>query len=128
MAGKTFRFSLQKVLDLRARQAEEAERTLSRAVRARREQEERVAAIRARRRAACDDASSAPAGATLGPATLRRRAGHFAARRRPEEALRVLRDQEARAHRMARDKAELEFLDEQATSAHVRKQITAQAA
>lgn len=152
MPGKTFRFSLQKVLDLRQREAEEAERALGRAVRARREQEEHLAALRARRAATCD---AAPGGA-LGPATLRRHAGYLddlrraeldaarrldrlvreeeaarhalAARRQPEEALHTLRDQEATAHRRTQAEAELAFLDEQAVSGHVRKHRPAHAA
>jgi flagellar FliJ protein len=151
MAGKTFRFSLQRVLDLREREAEEAERALARAVRARREKEEVLAAARRRRAEAC----APPATGPLDPAALRRRAGFLddlrraegeaarqldrlrrqeaearralMARRRPEEALRVLRDNEATAHRRAQDEAELAFLDEQAVAGHTRKQRTAHA-
>ena len=145
MAGKTFRFSLQRVLDLRHHEAEEAEHALGRAVLARREQEDRLAAARQRRAEACAAAPEGP----LDPAALRRRAGFLddlrraeaeaarqldelrrreaearrtlAERRRPEEALRVLRDHEATAHRRAQDEAELAFLDEQAVAGHARK-------
>ncbi len=149
MPGKTFRFSLQTVLDLRRRETEAAERALGRTVQARRSQEERLAAARRDRADAC---AETPAGA-LDSAALRRRAGHLrdlrsseaaaarrldavrqqeaearrtlVARRRPEEALKVLRDQHVSAFERARSKAETAFLDEQATTGHHRNQRAA---
>ncbi|NNF59043.1 MAG: flagellar export protein FliJ [Rhodothermaceae bacterium] len=145
MAGKTFRFSLQSVLDLRRREAEEAEHALGRAVQERRAQEEQLAATRRHRAEACAETSDGPIDST----TLRRRAGFLedlreaeaeaarrldavrrqevvarrklTARRKPEEALKVLREQEATAHRRTRAKAETAFLDEQAAAGHRRK-------
>ncbi|MEM1042271.1 MAG: flagellar export protein FliJ [Bacteroidota bacterium] len=145
MAGKTFRFSLQSVLDLRRREVEEAEHALGRAVQERREREEHLAATR-RKRA---EAHAAMPDGPIDPTVLRRRAGFLGdlrsaeaeaarrldvvreqetearcaltARRQPEEALRVLRDQEASAHRRAQAKAEADFLDEQASTRHRRR-------
>lgn len=145
MAGKTFRFSLQSVLDLRRREAEDAERALGRAVQERRAHEERLDAASRSRAEACADAPEGPLDST----TLRRRAGFLSdlreaeaeaarlldtvreqeatahrtllARRQPEEALKVLREQQASVHHRARAKAEAAFLDEQAAAGHRRK-------
>lgn len=145
MAGKTFRFSLQSVLDLRRREAEEAEHALGRAMQERRAHEEQLASASQQRAEACAEAPEGPTDSTM----LRRRADFLndlreteaeAARsltavreheskarrtltvlRQPEEALKVLRHQEATAHRRTQAKAEAAFLDEQSATRHRHK-------
>lgn len=149
MAGRTFRFSLQNVLELRRREADSAELELSHAVRARRDQEAALEEVRRHRASACD-AAGASGRTPSDPASLRRSAGFLddlraseheagrrlerllreeaearralVARRRPEEALRLLRDREADAHHRAIAEAEMAFLDEQAITGHARRQ------
>lgn len=144
MAGKSFRFPLQTVLTLREREAEAAAAALGEAARARRAQEEHLEATRARRAAA----AVVPTG-RLAPADLRRQAGFLtdlrlaereaerdlgqlarreeearrtlSEKRRPELALRTLRDAQHEAFRAAEESAERRLLDEQAVARYARR-------
>lgn len=93
MSGKKFRFSLQQVLDLRQREADEARVALEAAVRATREQQERLLEARS----ALDElgASPAPSG-RVDQHRLRRQASHNA------DALQRLRREERRLQELKR--------------------------
>ncbi|MDX1532208.1 MAG: flagellar export protein FliJ [Rhodothermales bacterium] len=149
MPGKTFRFSLQSVLDLRRHEAERAEQALTQAVQARRAHEATVADAQAR----LDGLYAALYATALGPVALRRRTSHLnAARcalrdaeqglevaqrceddarrtlfeaRRHLEALVTLRQGEADRHRQAHAAAEAAFLDEQAVIGYSRNRLAA---
>ena len=146
MAGKTFRFSLDQVLTVRAHESRQAEQALTQALLVRRDHEARLADAEATLPAL---AERAPQPGAAGPADFRRHAAAreeaFRAReqarralaaaegreaqarealteaRRPEEALRTLRDEEAAAHHRAAALAEAAFLDDQASAAYCRQ-------
>lgn len=139
MAGKKFEFSLERVLRVRQREAEGAQRVLAQRMRERQQQEARVAEARGRMESLDDGVE---AGTSLGLVSLRQghafrqdarrtldeavqalerqraleREARRAAleRRRVEEALRTLSDQERARHRQEQDAAETSLLDEQA--------------
>jgi flagellar export protein FliJ len=147
MSGKKFRFSLHDVLELRRHQAERAEQDLARAYRDRQAQE---SALEAAERRLHELAHRTPTSGVADLVSLRQLAAYrldaqraaqaeaqtlerlrreeaqakrtLVLKRRPEEALAILRDDEHSAHRKAADDAESAFLDEQAVVAHCRKQ------
>jgi len=145
MSGKKFRFSLQKVLELRRHETERARQALTEAesvLETRREE------LQQARRRLADCRSSVANGQTLRPATLRKEAAfredarravataraavadahervanardRLQERRRAEEALETLREQEQAKHEKEQAKAETAFLDEQAVLRHAR--------
>lgn len=139
MSGKKFRFSLQSVLDLREYESESARHALSHAVRARREQEQKIERMEER----LDELNrKAPDPGQADLRTLRRfdafrshlrhqcdrarkklaalRDDEQAARdawmekRQNEERLHTLREQEESAHRQDVTASNIDFMDEQA--------------
>lgn len=145
MAGKTFRFSLDGVLQLRTHEADQARQALGQATAGRQAQEAAVKAARG----ALGRTASAPPGDAVNPAQLRRReaqrhqAWHayeeamrgldqlrrqeqqartrLQARHRAEESMRTLERRERAEHRRETLRAEANFLDEQATTGFQRR-------
>ena len=139
MAGTPFKFSLDRVLKVRRREAEGTQRVLARRQQDRKQQEARVAEAR-RRITALNKATRV--GSTVGPLALRQDQAYRAeaqrvlgeaeralthlqtledqarqdllARRHAEEALNTLADQERTRHHKAQDAALTSLLDEQA--------------
>lgn len=149
MAGKTFRFSLGSVLELRVHETEQAQHGLRRAASARQQQE--AAVQQARQALGRLTAEDVPG--TLSPAALRRQEVHRHAaldaceearrglerlrrletqartrlqrRHRAEASLKMLEDRERGRHRRARQQADAAFLDEQATTGFQRRRRAA---
>jgi len=145
MAGKKFRFSLDGVLTVRHHQTVKAEQALDVAARARRMQEEQLAAAEAN----LAGLPSARPGAAIGLADIQRQAAHrsdamkaraaarhaldashrhegtarraLTAARVPEEALVTLRERERAAHRTAALRAEEAVIDEHVTASYARR-------
>ncbi len=145
MSGKRFRFSLERVLELRRRETEEARQTLAQVQRACRAQERHVAEARLRQATLQEQAPVLAAASVRG---LRRYAAHgqdqrrayrtacaklealreqesaaqrrLMEARRTEEGLDTLREQEKARHEKACAEAEAAFLDEQAVMRHRR--------
>lgn len=139
MTGKKFQFSLDRVLKVRQHEAEDAQRVLARRMQERQQQETRVTAARQRLERL---GRGIEVGASTGSVSIRRgdafrqdaqhaldealqalerqRALEREARqavlerRRAEEALQTLSDQERARHRKKQDAVETNVLDEQA--------------
>ncbi len=145
MPGKKFRFSLQKVLELRRHETECARQALAKAESALEAREEELQQARHR---LANRRPNVASGQTLRPVTLRKEAAfredarravadarravaaarervtdarnQLQERQRAEEALDTLRDQEKDEHEQEQAKAETAFLDEQAILRHAR--------
>ncbi|GIV59772.1 flagellar FliJ family protein [Rhodocaloribacter litoris] len=150
MAGKKFQFSLQSVLKLRRHESDTARQALARTMEARKTQEERLAEIEARLHEAAERELQARRTA---PQDFRRlaayrlelqqardrerrsleqkrleeeRARHrLLARRRAEETLQTLHDEQKMQHEQALQRAETDLLDEQALMTHLRTHSSA---
>lgn len=148
MADKPFVFSLASVLHLREHESEQARIALARVVRKRQEQQHQVQAAEERLNQLLQ---AGPTG-TKGPTSFRHFDAHCRSARRAlekartklaelraaeetahtnvvlrhqaEEALRTLQDQEAAAHREAREAREARFLDDQAVASYRRQRTT----
>jgi flagellar export protein FliJ len=146
MTGKKFRFSLDQVLQLRTHEVEVARLEMARVLRERRLQEERVAAAEALLHAA---QAAAPTSGPHGPARFRQwttyvletqqalererkrleqcrlaeaeARSQYLGKRRHEESLLALKEQEQATYEQAAQGAEISFLDEQALLTFFRK-------
>lgn len=150
MSGKRFRFSLQRILEIRRREQSAAQQALAQAQRERRRQEERVVEARRDLQTLQEQVPAAQSASVRGlrhhgsycqdqrracralcdeldalrqqEATAQR---HLMEARRTVEGLEILRDQEKAQHETAQANAEAAFLDEQAVMRHRRTSQTA---
>ncbi|WP_457651528.1 flagellar FliJ family protein [Rhodocaloribacter sp.] len=147
MAGKKFQFSLASVLRLRSHESNRARRRLARAIEARKVQEAKLAEAETR---LTEANLTAPLTGAADPLTFRRFAAYrthlqrvrdrerrtltqkrmdeerartaLIERRRAEETLQTLHDEERARHIREINESEIAFLDEQALISHFRKQ------
>ncbi len=146
MAGKKFQFSLASVLRLRSHESNRARRRLTHAIETRKAQEAKLAEVETR---LAEANLTAPLTGTAGPLAFRRFAAYrthlqrvrdrerraltqkrmdeanartaLIERRRAEETLQTLHDEERARHLREISESEIAFLDEQALLGHFRK-------